>query len=136
MDSAIGNRRDAAPLEPYSGSIRGTTVSIGDSEIQIDFLAGGPFGGDSFVEYVRGPGSRPYEGSRRARPEVVFYMRLCLDDWRENIPSIERDLRVGVPESTLVRAVSVARRFGREAKLQERVAAVRQTIQALSPMRE
>jgi len=63
-------------------------------------------------------------------------MRLCLDDWRENIPSIERDLRVGVPESTLDRAVSVARRFGREAKLRARVTAVRQTIQALSPSRE
>jgi hypothetical protein len=136
VDSAIENREDAAPLEPFSGSIRGTTVSIGDSAIQIDFLAGGPFGGDSFVEYVRGSGSRPYEGSRRARPEVVFYMRLCLDDWRENIPSIERDLRVGVPESTLDKAVSLAGRFGRKATLQERVAAVRQTIQDLSPTRE
>jgi len=66
VDSAIENLKDAAPLEPNSGSIRGTTVSIGDSAIQIDFLAGGPFGGAPFVEYVRSSGSRPYEGSRRA----------------------------------------------------------------------
>jgi hypothetical protein len=63
-------------------------------------------------------------------------MRLCLEDWRENIPSIERDLRVGVPESTLDRAISVARRFGREAELLKRVAAVRQAIRDLNPVRE
>jgi hypothetical protein len=136
VDSTMEGRADAYPLDPATGTIRGTTVAIGRSSIQVDFLSAGPFGGDDFLRYVRDRGSRSYEGALRARPEVVFYMRLSLDDWRENIPSIERDLRVGVPESTLDGAVGVARRFGRGRRLRERVEAVRKTLQSLDPRRE
>jgi hypothetical protein len=131
IDSALQDRKDAFPLDPATGTIRGTKVSIGGSSIDVDFLSAGPFGGDDFLRYVRGQGSKPYGGTLRARPEVVFYMRLSLDDWRENIPSIERDLLVGVPESTLDSAVAVARRFGRGQRIGDRVEAVRKTRRTL-----
>lgn len=131
VDSAMEGRKDAYPLEPTTGTIRGTEVSIGRATIPVDFLSAGPFGGDDFFRYVRDRGSEPYEGTLRARPEVVFYMRLSLGDWRENIPSIERDLRVGVPEATLDEAVNVARRFGRERRIGKRVEAVRTTLRDL-----
>ena len=131
VDSAMEDRKDAYPLDPATGTIRGTEVSIGDSSIEVDFLSVGPFGGDDFLRYVQGQGSVPYVGTLRARPEVVFYMRLSLDDWRENIPSIERDLRVGVPESALDGAVAVARRFGRGQRIAERAEVVRKTLRDL-----
>ncbi len=136
VDSAIEGRKDAYPLDPATGTIRGTEVSIGGSNIQVDFLSAGPFGGDEFLRYVRGGGSVRHEGTRRARPAVVFYMRLSLDDWRENVPSIERDLRVGIPESTLDGAISVARRFGRGEQIGDRVKAVRKLLRNLDPRSE
>ncbi len=136
VDSAMEGRADAHPLDPATGTLRGTRLSKGRSSIDVDFLSAGPFGGDDFLHYVRGPGSRIHEGTRRARPEVVFYMRLSLDDWRENVPSIERDLRGGVPESTLDRAVAVAHRFGRSQRIRERVDAVRKILQRLDSTRE
>jgi hypothetical protein len=132
-DRAVERREDAYPLDPGSGTIRGTEVTIGDSRIQVDFLSAEPFGGDAFLRYVRGRGSVRYEGTLRARPTVVFYMRLSLDDWRENIPSIERDLRLGLPESNLDGAVVVARRFGRGERIQSRVQTVRRVLRELDP---
>lgn len=96
-DSLIEGRRDAYPLQPATGTIRGTEVSIGESRVQVDFLSAGPFGGDEFLSFVRSRGSLRYEDILRARPAVVFYMRLALDDWRENIPSIERISASGSP---------------------------------------
>lgn len=130
-DSLIEGRRDAYPLQPATGTIRGTEVSIGESRVQVDFLSAGPFGGDEFLSFVRSRGSLRYEDILRARPAVVFYMRLALDDWRENIPSIERDLRVGIPRSTLAGAVSVARRFGRGDEIALRVKAVQELLRSL-----
>ncbi len=136
VDRRMEDRADAPPVEPATGTIRGTEVAIGGSSIQVDFLSGSAFGGPEFIGYVLGPGSKAFAGVRRARPAVVFYMRLALDEWRENVPSIERDLRVGIPESTLDGAVAVARRFGRGAKVAYRVAEVRRLLADLDPRRQ
>ncbi len=62
VDSAMEGRKDAYPLEPTTGTIRGTEVSIGRATIPVDFLSAGPFGGDDFFRYVRDRGSEPYRG--------------------------------------------------------------------------
>ena len=136
VDQRMEDRPEALPLEPATGTIRGTEITIGGSSIQVDFLSASAFGGAEFVEYVLGPGSKAFAGVRRARPAVVFYMRLALDEWRENIPSIERDLRVGIPESTLDGAIAVARRFGRGDRVAKRVVEVRRLLAHLDPRRE
>jgi hypothetical protein len=71
-DVALEGRKDAYPLDPPTGTVRGTEVSIGRSRVQVDFLSAGPFGGDEFLRYVRGRGSVRFEGTLRARPAVVF----------------------------------------------------------------
>ncbi len=127
-DAAMQGRRDAHPLDPATGTIRGTEVAIGGSKIAVDFLSASAFGGQRFVDFVRGSGSVSFAGVRRARPSVVFYMRLSLEDWRENIPSILRDIRMGVGEATLDGATRVAERFGTENSIRERVCEVRATL--------
>lgn len=136
VDLALESRKDAHPLEPATGTIRGTEVLIGRASIQVDFLSATPFGGEVFLDYVQRRGSIRYEGARRARPKVVFYMRLSLDDWRENIPSIERDLKAGISVSALGGAILVARHFGRGELIEERVNAVRRILKGLDNRKE
>jgi hypothetical protein len=130
-DRAVEGRSDAPPLDPATGTIRGTKVPIGDSSIDIGFLSASAFGGQPFLEYVRTSGSVPYDGTRRAKPAVVFYMRLLLDEWEANIPSIERDIGKGIPETTLDRTISIASRFGKEKVIRQRVAATRRILKGL-----
>ena len=100
VDSAIEGRKDAYPLDPGLGRSEGPR-SLSGVRISKSTFCRRTFRRRRVLRYVRGGGSVRHEGTRRARPAVVFYMRLSLDDWRENVPSIERDLRVGIPESTL-----------------------------------
>lgn len=56
-------------------------------------------------------------------------MRLVApEDWRAYLPSIERDLDAGIPESTLDRAIGVAERFGQGSTVRERVEYFRRKV--------
>ena len=133
IDRALERRKDASPLEPMSGTIRGTVLTIGHLKIDLEFISGKPFSGraspDSFIEFVQTEGSRVFNGIRYATPAVVFYMRLVApEDWRAYLPSIERDLDAGIPESTLDRAIGVAERFGLGSTVRERVEYLRKKL--------
>jgi hypothetical protein len=135
LNSKLEHRKDAAPLEPYTGTIRGTTVAIGSDTVVLEFISPGPFGGKPFLEYVRAHGSRVYGGVRYARPSVVFYMRLALDDWMMYEPSVERDILAGVPVGVLDEAVRVGERFGAGPKIGERVDVVRARLRSVRTLR-
>jgi hypothetical protein len=140
IDSAIENHPEAAPLEPFSGTIRGTVVRIGEWQYDVEFISGEPFSGrypaERFVRFVREHGSAEYDGIRYARPAVVFYMRLVTEDWQVHVDAIERDVRAGVSRSTLDRALRIAERFGTQKLVRERLAYVRKTMSNNDPRRE
>jgi hypothetical protein len=126
LDKALQHRPEATPLEPYSGTIRSTRVVLGHRAIDVEFVSGAPFSGersgDEFVEYVLSQRSEDSRGIHYARPEVVFYMRLMdPEDWRVNVPSIQRDVAAGVPWKTFDEVAGVARHFGTEDVVRERV---------------
>ena len=87
IDRILENRREAAPLEPMSGSIRGTVVALGTEQVDVEFLSGEPFAGnrsaDDFLRYVHQHRSEVDEGVRYAKPAVVWYMRLSTNDWQQ-----------------------------------------------------
>lgn len=142
VDRVLERRDDATALSPHTGTIRDTLLRIGDSEVLVEFLSDRPFRGtarpDEFADFVRHRGSVEHDGVRYATPAVVFYMRLnAPDDWREYVPSIERDLVIGgLPESTLDEAVRVAERFGRAEETRRRVEETRRILRHLDPRRE
>ena len=141
VDSAIESRKDAAPLEPTGGSIRGTVVTIGFAQIDLEILSDEPFSGrsgpGSFTQYVREQESVVHEGIRYATPAAVFYMRLnAPDDWRLYLPAIERDIESGVTPETLDDAVKIAEHFGVGPTVRGRVEALRATRSALDLRRE
>ncbi|MGA9839500.1 MAG: hypothetical protein WBF81_05680 [Thermoplasmata archaeon] len=136
VDSALESRRDASPLDPDGGSIRGTFVSIDGLRIELEFIAGEPFSGrsdrESFGRYVSTAGSTVHDDIRYATPAVVFYMRLnAPDDWQLYIPAIERDLQAGVSVRTLDQACRIADRFGVGPEVRGRVKSLRATLRAL-----
>jgi hypothetical protein len=141
VDSAIESCKDAAPLEPTGGSIRGTVVTIGTAQIDLEFLSDEPFSGQSgpgaFTRYVREQESVVSEGVRYATPAAVFYMRLSApDDWRLYLPAIERDIESGITPKTLDEAVKIAYRFGVGPTIRRRVEELRATKSALDPSRD
>jgi|HubBroStandDraft_1064217.scaffolds.fasta_scaffold40751_3 hypothetical protein len=133
IDAAIESREEAAPLEPFGGTIRGTIVAIGGASIDLEFLSDSTFNGTrepgSFLRYVREQGSIDFDGVRYAKPAVVFYMRLnAPESWESYVPSIERDIQSGVTPSELEGAIEIANRFGVGARTTQRVAFVRSLI--------
>ena len=141
LDRALEGRRDATPLEPTGGTIRGTEVTLGGSRVEVEFISGQPFCGnltpDDFVRYVRVHRSTKAGGVAYADPSVVFYMRLGpgILDWEANVYSIQRDLTAGVPLQTLDGAVAVGRHFGVGDVISERVRWTREKLKLFSPPR-
>jgi len=140
LDSALEHRRDATPLDPSTGTIRGTVLMLPEGRVDVEFISGQPFSGsrpgDDFVVYVRNYRSSISHGIRYADEAVVFYMRLAVDGWEANGPGILRDLRAGVPGSTLDAAVEIGRRFGRQSEIRERAAFFREKAHLFDPRRE
>ena len=66
VDSTLEHHSQAAPLEPMSGTIRGTVLVIGDEKIDLEFLSDAPFTGElgpeAFLRHVKEHGSREYHG--------------------------------------------------------------------------
>jgi hypothetical protein len=141
VDSALESKKDVAPLEPTSGSLRGIVLRIGDARIDLEFISGEPFSGtsapDSFGRYVRTEGSTVHDGIRYATPAVVFYMRLnAPDDWQVYLPAIERDIAAGVLGRTLDEAARVADRFGIGPEIRTRIKSLRTMLRGMDPLRE
>lgn len=131
LEEAFHDRKDIAPFEP-TGTIGSSRMIVGSGWVEVEFIVGSPFSGsqrgDDFVRYVREYRSDPRGSARWARPEVVWYMRLSTDDWKMYVTKIRRDVRAGVPESTLDRVLDVAKHFGVAKKIGSRVQEVREAL--------
>jgi hypothetical protein len=132
LDDALDSNPDASPLTPYSGSIRETTVTVGNRRVLVEFISGEQASGnraaDEFVTYVRSRWSRTVEGIRYAEPPVVWYMRLMGEEWEGYVHAFRRDLRAGVPATTFDSVVRIARHFGVETQTQARLGRIRELL--------
>lgn len=133
LETVLQENPKATPLEPFSGTIRGTRLSLGTAAIDLEFISGEPFAGtkdaDSFIEYVRAYRSERHRGVYYASPAVVWYMRLSIDDhWEQYASKIRRDIVAGVPESTLEAVKAIGDHFGVGDRIQARIGEVRETL--------
>ena len=81
--------------------------------------------GEEFFRYLDGEGSSETEGIRYAIPEAVWYTRLLTKRWKAYAEKIVTNIIDGVAADRLDRVEGLARRFGTEAALTERMAYVR-----------
>ena len=68
--------------------------------------------GEDFYAYVRRYASDSSPIGRIAKPAVVWYMRLVIDRHELYVPKMVRELRAGVPWSTVDEVRRIAKRFG------------------------
>lgn len=107
------------------GTIGGGQFFTGERWIDVELinpkLFRGPKSDDFFITYLKRYRSRKTDLGPVANPEVAWYMRLAIPDWEIYVQKILRDVRAGVPLSTLDGAGAIARVLGTEASLAPRV---------------
>ncbi|HXW67592.1 MAG TPA: hypothetical protein VEL82_06950 [Thermoplasmata archaeon] len=81
-----------------------------------------------FFDYLQHDGSAPADGIAYGTPEVVWYTRLLTKRWRSYAEKIVTNVIDGVPPDRLDAVERIARRFGTDALLAERVAHVREEL--------
>lgn len=100
---------------------------VGPTLVRFDMLNpeafSGSRGGDEFFEYVVRHGSHNSAVGRVAEVGVVWYMRLVIgsDAWLVQVQKVLRDLRAGAPWDLTSHVRRIARRFGTQAILGERL---------------
>ncbi|MGA8303807.1 MAG: hypothetical protein WA691_09935 [Thermoplasmata archaeon] len=81
--------------------------------------------GEEFFRFLIEDGSKEADGIAYAVPEVVWYTRLLTKRWRAYAEKIITNVIDGVAAGRLKKVEEIARRFGTEATIQERLAYVR-----------
>jgi hypothetical protein len=81
--------------------------------------------GEEFFRFLAEEGSATTEGIRYATPEVVWYTRLMTKRWRSYAEKIVTNVIDGVSSGRLKKVEEIARRFGTETAIQERLSYVR-----------
>jgi hypothetical protein len=84
--------------------------------------------GSEFFEYLLRDGSFESAGIRYATPELVWYTRLLTKRWRAYAEKIVTNVIDGLHAELLRKVDEIARRFGTEAAIAERVAYVREEL--------
>lgn len=90
-------------------------------------FSGGKSGGEFFL-FLTQEGSTPVEGIDYATPEVVWYTRLMTKRWRAYAEKIVTNVIDGVASGRLGKVEEIARRFGTEGEITERIAYVREEL--------
>ncbi|MGC2034448.1 MAG: hypothetical protein WA761_03250 [Thermoplasmata archaeon] len=133
LSQAIGDHPDRAVPMDRTGTLATTRFLVGTAWVEVEFIHGTPFSGvrsgDEFVDYVRREESETVRGVARANPAVVWYMRLTFDDqWLLYVQKIARDVRAGVPISTLKDVQRIADHLGVGRKFQDRIEHTREHL--------
>jgi hypothetical protein len=84
--------------------------------------------GDEFFRYLVDEGSTQTEGIAYALPEAVWYTRLMTKRWRSYAEKIVTNVIDGVGSDRLAKVGVLARRFGTESTIRERLALVREEL--------
>ncbi len=85
----------------------------------------GSRGREEFFAFLVEEESTERDGIRYATPAAVWYTRLMVRRWRHYSDKILQDLLGGIAAGRMRRVVEIARRFGTQETLRERVAYVR-----------
>jgi hypothetical protein len=81
--------------------------------------------GEEFFRFLSTDGSTTIDGIAYATPEVVWYTRLLTKRWQAYAEKIVTNVIDGVSAGRLDKVEEVARRFGTEGPIRERIAYVR-----------
>lgn len=95
--------------------------------INASAFAGGETG-EAFFRFLLEEGSAPSDGVAYASPEVVWYTRLLTKRWKSYAEKIVTNVIDGVDVGRLRKVEEIARRFGTEAMLRERLSYVREEL--------
>lgn len=108
----------------------GGHVLVAGTVVRFDLLDpaaySGNRSGEEFYRFVVRYHSDASELGRVARPEVVWYMRLVIEDWEVYVSKILRDLRAGAPWSIVPKVERIAHRFGVRPKVRTRIEQLRE----------
>jgi hypothetical protein len=100
--------------------------------VPLDVINAAAFAGNKsgaeFFRYLTQDGSIEDDGVAYATPEVVWYTRLLTKRWKAYAEKIVTNVIDGVSSGRLNKVEEIARRFGNEATLQERIAYVREEL--------
>lgn len=84
--------------------------------------------GEMFFEFVRRYHGRTTKMGTVARPWVVWYMRLVIEDWRTYVEKILRDLRAGAPWGWIGKVRVVALKLGTADRIAPRIDELREVV--------
>ena len=104
-------------------SLRGVPLDL----IDAGFFAGNKTGGE-FFDFLMRLHSTEVGGVVYASPEMVWYTRLLTKRWRSYAEKIVTNVIDGLPPDHLEKVVEIARHFGTEATVRERIAYVREEL--------
>jgi len=123
--AAIDKDPSVASMSRSPATIPGGHVIVRGSLVRFDLLDPAAYAGtrtgQDFYTYVRRYASDPSPIGRIAKPAVVWYMRLVIDRHELYFPKIVRDLRAGVPWSTVDEVRRIAKRFGVDDVIRQRI---------------
>ena len=98
----------------------------------LDVVDAGVFSGqrtaEEFFDFLVQEQSTETDGVRYVSAEAVWYTRLLTKRWRAYAEKIVTNVVDGIPVERLDRVEAIARRFGTEATLRERIAYVREEL--------
>lgn len=113
-------------------SIIGTEFAFEDSWIDVEFISlklfSGKISSEQFFNYLIKNRTICKNDIFIAKPEVVWYMRLAIADWKIYVQKIIRDIIVGVPENTLEKSLEIAKKTGLEKELKKRIEEVKEIL--------
>ncbi len=84
--------------------------------------------GEEFFRYLREEASTESGGVTYASPELVWYTRLLTKRWRAYAEKIVTNVLDGISPGRLEKVEEIARHFGTEATVRERIAYVREEL--------
>lgn len=110
----------------------GTEFMYENSWRTVEFINPTHFSGnktaDEFVEYVKRYRSKKTDIGHIANPEIVFFMRLMVNDWEIYIQKILRDIKAGLPLDILNEVMAISKTLGVEEKMNPRIEKTREII--------
>ncbi|HTP54905.1 MAG TPA: hypothetical protein VML94_08135 [Thermoplasmata archaeon] len=100
--------------------------------VPLDVINSAAFSGskpaEQFFRFLCTEGSTEADGIAYATPEVVWYTRLLTKRWKAYAEKIVTNVIDGVASGRLGKVEEIARRFGTDATIQERLAYVRSEL--------
>jgi hypothetical protein len=121
--SVVAMSRGPAEMPGGHVLVRGTLVRF---DLLDPAAYSGVRSGEDFYGFVLRYRSDLMELGRVARPEVIWYMRLVIDQWEVYVSKILRDLRAGAPWSIVAKVDRIAHRFGVQQRIRDRLVHLRE----------